>query len=30
MHEALKVYHISYCIWGNAWFVSMGKTSIFD
>ena len=30
MHEVLKVHHISYCIWGNAWFVSMEKISIFD
>ena len=25
-----KVHHICYCIWGNAWFVSMEKTSFFD
>ena len=25
-----KVHHICYCIWGNAWFVSMERTSIFD
>ena len=25
-----KVHHICYCKWGNAWFVSMEKTSIFD
>ena len=28
-HEALKMYHISYCIWGNAWSVSLEKISIF-
>ena len=25
-----KVHCICYCIWGNAWFVSMERTSIFD
>ena len=25
-----KVHHICYCIWGNAWFVNMERTSIFD
>ena len=29
MHEALKVHHISYCIWGNTWF-GMKKKSTFD
>ena len=24
-----KLYRICYCIWGNAWFVSMEKISIF-
>ena len=25
-----KAHHVQYYIWGNAWFVSMEETSIFD